>query len=199
MRHTLKRVAAAAVLAGSALAGSQASAAVVYDQTQTFNQTVADNAPVRFSASFDFTTLALDAIDSIQLTLNYSGVGNALCVGTLCLGSEAWFVRAQGGTLSSSSDDYFGRLTAGGSTVTFTLSSLTDTGSINAFAHSVANQIFTFWFSEQTLGVDSFTLASARLVVNGTEASPVPLPAAAPMLMAGLGGLAMLRRRRGTV
>ena len=35
-----------------------------------------------------------------------------------------------------------------------------------------------------------------RTVVDANAPAPVPLPAAAPLLLAGLGGLALLRRRR---
>lgn len=201
MCQMLRHAMMAGLIAGAGLFGQQASAAVVYDQTLTFDQTIADNAPVRFSASFDFSALDLASIDDVQLTLTYNGVAGAACLGQLCLGSEAWFLRAQGANSSASSDDYFARLSSGNATTTFTLSSATDTGAITAFAQTVASQVFTFWFAEQTLGNDSFALGTARLVVNGTEVPPVvtsdvPVPAAAPMLLAGLGGLMALRRGR---
>lgn len=46
--------------------------------------------------------------------------------------------------------------------------------------------------SDGLLGNDDFTLAAA----NVTAITPVPLPAGAPLLLAGLAGLAALRRRK---
>lgn len=186
-----------AAAAAATLSAPAVSAAVVYDQTISYgNLAVADNAPVRFSDLFDFSGASYASIDSIELTLSYSGAGNGLCLGLLCMG-EAWFVRPQGSNGNSSSDDLFLRISGTG-TSSFTISAASDTGGANVFATSLANQSFAFWFAEQTTGKDAFTLHSATLRIHGEEApvpTPIPLPAGMPLLAAGLGGLALLRRK----
>lgn len=152
---------------------------------------VSDTSSERFSDSFDFSGLNAAAIDSLDLTLTYSLAGPSLIPG------ELWTVRVQGNNPAGLLDDLSVPLLSFLSPQTITLSTLTDFGPVNAFAQSVAQQALTFWFSEWTLGGDNFRLQSASLTVNGTAApATVPVPAAGALMLAGLGGLAALRRRR---
>ena len=92
-------------------------------------------------------------------------------------------------------DDLFATLFSQNSPQTILLSAANDVGGINAFAHTVATGIYSFWFGEESLGKDAFKLTSAQLDIYGTPAA-VPLPAGGLLLMGTIGGLAALRRKR---
>lgn len=160
--------------------------------------TVSDQSSARFNDAFTFAALVFDTIDRFELTLTFAGAGPS---GTLlqCLvnnpACEFWQVRINGSNDSAATDDIFATLVSSASPQTFTVNAASDTGTIDAFATTVANRTFSFWFSEQTGGPDSFTLSSAKLEIYGTVA-PIPLPAAGWLMLAGIGGLAALRRRR---
>ncbi|MEY8827338.1 VPLPA-CTERM sorting domain-containing protein [Sedimentitalea sp. XS_ASV28] len=116
---------------------------------------------------------------------------------------ERWQARILGSDDNSSADDNFVTLYDEASPQTITLSFWTDFGSPDAFAHSVATEMFSFGFAENTgsgwpyYGADEFDLQSASLrVVGEPELTPVPLPATMPLLMAALGGLGYAARRR---
>lgn len=156
--------------------------------------TVSDQSSSRFNDSFDFSSLVYDTIERFELVLTFANAGpTGLFCPFIC--SEVWQARINGSNDSASSDDYFSTLFSANSPQTITLTFGTDTGSIDAFAHTLATQELSLWFSEFSLGRDSFNLASAELNVYGTVA-PVPLPAAGFLLIGALGGLAALRRRK---
>lgn len=155
---------------------------------------VSDQSSSRFNDAFDFSGLAYDSIDSFELTLDFSRAGPRVTGGFIPIPLELWSVRMQGSNSGSILDDAFRPLFSGASPQTFTI----DGSSILAgdvFAHSVATEEFEFWFSEFSLGADAFRLNSASLTINGTPAA-VPLPAGLPLLLAGLGALAAVRRRQ---
>ncbi|MFN4155546.1 MAG: VPLPA-CTERM sorting domain-containing protein [Paracoccaceae bacterium] len=156
--------------------------------------TVSDQSKSRFFDSFDFAALTIgNTIQSLALTLDFNGAGPHGIFGW----KEAWFVRIQGSDKAASNDDYFDLLIDSHSPQTFTISAATDTGSVNAFAASLAGGKFEFWFSEETWFANSFKLKSASLAVFGTpEVAAVPLPAGGFLLIGALGGLAALRRRK---
>jgi hypothetical protein len=149
---------------------------------------VKDQSTHRFSDSFNWASLGFASIDSLALTLDFSRAGPSLLPG------ELWKVRVQGSAFGSFLDDMFMPLASVLSPQTLTLDLGTDTRFINAFAHSVATQTLTFWFSEFSPGGDGFRLNSAALDINGTFAPPssvvpavVPLPATGLLLLGALG------------
>lgn len=150
----------------------------------------------QFRDSIDFSDLAGATIDSLTLTLTYDQAGPSLFPQ-----SEYWVVDIHGSNPSSFSDDFSRLLEDAASPFAMTISALTDTGTVNAFATALSNLALSFSFDE-LLGVgsrDNFRLFSAALTVNGTAAtSVVPLPAPGLLLLGALGGLGLMRRRRGS-
>jgi hypothetical protein len=155
--------------------------------------TVSDQSTSRFFDSFDFSALSASSIDSLTLTLSFSGAGPSYF---LFFPTEIWSVRIQGSTPAAATDDHFTTLSDALSPQTVTLSAATDGGGVNAFAQSLASGQLAFWFSESSLFADAFRLTSASLTVEGTPPpAPVPLPAGGLLLLGALGGLAARRRR----
>ncbi|MCK0168586.1 VPLPA-CTERM sorting domain-containing protein [Jannaschia sp. S6380] len=151
---------------------------------------VQENRPNSFSDSISFADLAGATIDSLELTLTYDRAGPA------GFPFEEWLVDVQGSNQNSFADDFTDTLVDTASPLTLTLTAATDTGSVDAFATSLANMSVGFTFDEiGFVGLDTFRLFSARLTVNGT-AAVVPLPAPGLLLLAALGGLGLMRRRR---
>ncbi|MFA9229791.1 MAG: VPLPA-CTERM sorting domain-containing protein [Microgenomates group bacterium] len=150
---------------------------------------VSDGSTQRFSDAFNFSALDYDTISSFNLTLTFRDAGPSV------FPAELWAVRVQGANPASALDDLFALLTGNSWTQQITtVNAATDLFTVNAFAHTLATETFSFWFSEFTSGRDKFTLASAKLDVYGT--APVPLPAGGLMLVGALGGLAAVRRRK---
>ncbi|MEP4199336.1 MAG: VPLPA-CTERM sorting domain-containing protein [Aliishimia sp.] len=144
----------------------------------------------QFIQIFDFTDLAGATIDSIDVVLNYTGVGD----------EETWAARVLGSDNAVTSDDTFTGLVFTGpatSTLGFTISAASDLAtSSSGFAESVALNQLRLRFREESFGDDDFRLFSATFAVNGTAAAPVPLPASGMLLLGALGGVAAIRRRR---
>lgn len=75
---------------------------------------------------------------------------------------------------------------------------LDGTSPADADPSQATNGYLSFSFYDNSNGYSYGSLYSSSLVgVNVAGLAPVPLPAGLPMLLAGLGGLAWLRRRRG--
>lgn len=160
---------------------------------------VRDFSKKRFNDSFDFSSFAYTTISSITLTLNYNGAGPVRPSNP----TEFWRVRILGSNNAAATDDQFGALTSSLSTTSYLLTAAIDTlRGRNAFANALNTQSLAFLFAENTSGRDIFRLYSARIDIVGDLAgvsrvsAAVPLPAGGLLLLAGLGGLAAVRRRR---
>jgi len=204
---TLPKFATAALLAGTTLfAATQASAATLgviehdygsnlgnvdpggNDTLTPDSVVVSDSSSSRFNDLFDLAAFAGDTITGFALSLDFSNAGPSF------IPSELWSIRVQGSNSGSILDDMFRTLNDNQSPQTFSLDGSTLLAG-DTFGHSVASGELEFWFSESTLFRDSFALNSATLTVFG-EPAAVPLPASLPLLLAGLGGVAALRRGR---
>jgi hypothetical protein len=205
MKSLIAATAAIVLLAtGTAQASSLLFSQTVVPVSTSGNTTFFDD-DNDFSVGFDFSTVANVGIDRFELTLQASGARNEFV--QICLLRcrplfyEDWNIRVQG-SQSGSSDDVFASIQNGENGYTFTAAS--DVGAIDAFAHSASTGLFTVWLSEGSsdmlLRNPRITVSSLTLNVYGTAVpapSPVPLPAGLPLLLAGLGGMAALRLRRG--
>lgn len=149
--------------------------------------TVSDHSSQRFNDSFDFSGLSYGSIDYFDLTLTYAKTDDTY----LWIFPEAWYVRPG----AAPSPDSAFKLDRVGSTAT------SDTFRIDAtltpfFQNMVSAENFYFWFAEEALGRNSFTLYSAALEINGTTAgATVPESGSLLLLGAGLLGLGLIRRR----
>ncbi|MEM6439145.1 MAG: hypothetical protein AAF763_05520 [Pseudomonadota bacterium] len=158
--------------------------------------TVSDSSSTRFSDSFDLSGLFGTfnpgfLIDRLELTLDFSEAGPS---GFWFFGfGESWNVRVQGSNSSASNDDLFVQLNDASAPQSLTVSILSDTGSTDAFVHSLLTENFEFWFSETTTLADNFDLDSAKLEVFGT-ATVIPTPFALPLLASAFGVAALFRR-----
>lgn len=154
---------------------------------------VSDQSSGRFVDSFNLATISHTQIDRLELTLTFANsTSPEACLFNICVPTEYWTVRVFGPVDLSALDDLFVPLTG----APISLTTIPPDG------------ILRFGFSEGTFGENTFDLVQADLqVFAGTTPpppppspppppAPVPLPAGGLLLLAGLGGLALLRRRR---
>jgi hypothetical protein len=163
------------------------------DVLNTDSVTVSDQSTGRFQDSFDFSALVYDTIDSFELTLTFDNARPAF--GSFLgfpFAIEQWDVRLLGSDSPGQSDDIFAGMADASSPQTFTVTSASGG---DVFATAIANSTFSFGFAESAGFPNAFDLFSASLTINGTPAI-IPLPAGLPLLLAGLGGLAFLRKRK---
>lgn len=212
MKHN-KAILAALTLAASLVLSpiNMASAAtLLYDQTHDYGigqydpsgtanlgadiVTLDDSLPGgnRFSDIFNFSGVT-GTIESIVLTLKFAGAG-PVCPGGFCFLGEDWDVRAQGSNSGAQNDDLFTQLVDGPMVQSMIYDVSTDNTNVNVFLHSTSIKKFAFWFSENSLGDDTLDLDYANLKVYGVSA--VPVPPALVLFLTGLGGMAMMGRRR---
>ncbi|CTQ49052.1 VPLPA-CTERM sorting domain-containing protein [Jannaschia donghaensis] len=196
-----------AVMAAFILPAGEAGAAVIgtydFDYSDTGNRSgqgrdqnangvlISDDGST-FRDSFSFGDLSGAIIESFDLSFTFSGAGpTSFTIFTL----EEWTVTLEGSDPTGTSDDLFGTLVDATAPLAGTIDATTAPGS-SFFDDALANLGFDFSFEQDgLLPGNSFRLAGASLSVNGT-AAVVPLPAPGFLLLAALGGLAMLRRRK---
>jgi hypothetical protein len=199
MKSILTAAALAVLLAGGAQASS-----LLFSQTLTPTSGDGDTKffddDNDFNESFDFSAVAYDSIDRFELTLVASASADEsrrVCFFLCATIGEDWDIRVQGSDGSGSGDDLFDDIADGSNP--YTIDAASDGGGVDVFANAVATGLFTVWLSENSsdmiLDNPSITVSSLRLDVYGTAPSVVPLPAGAPLLLAGLAGFAALRRR----
>ncbi|MDN3919656.1 hypothetical protein [Roseateles violae] len=146
----------------------------------------------RFVDVFNFSGLGYKSIDSFTLTLSFDGAGAI---------AEDWFVRPATGTAASAdfwttgvlngyrNFEFWDTTIIGNTERTFTFTA----SSLDLFSAIVKSGHFDLWFAEESIGSDSFNLASAKLQVNGTVPEPSGLALAAVALLS----LGVAARRRG--
>lgn len=169
------------------------------DLLTTDSVVVSDQSTERFSDTFPFPAFT-GIVTGLELVLDFEGAGPA-CPLLLCFLGETWDARIQGSQPGSNGDDYFVNLVDEQSPQSILFTSATDDGTIDVWMHSLQQSAVQLWFSELSLGADSFELNSATLNVYGetnTRPDPVPVPEPGSMALLGLGlaGVVTARRRR---
>jgi hypothetical protein len=162
--------------------------------------TVSDTSTGRFYDRFDFSAVT-GTITGLIMTLNFDRAGPSCPFGVCAIG-ETWAARIQGSNPGGTADDYFVNLFDDLSPMSILLDLSTDVGAVNAFATSLANGYAELWFSESSIGGDSFRLASVGLKVFGEPVvGTVPTPGTLALAMFGLAGIVLtpqVRRARRT-
>ena len=204
----LRPLIALAALAAPLLAAAPAAAVVLGTWThdygtnggytpENFDQTFADSvrlingnqspSDINFD-SFDLSSLSGATIQEITFTITFDGADTAS-------GGELWYIDIYGSVTGSYNDNVWTTLAddPGLDTLTFTLDAGTDTGGVDAFSHIVSTLELSFGFEETTSPNDWLNIYEATVTVIG-EAN-VPLPAPVLLLLSGLAGLALWRRR----
>lgn len=156
---------------------------------------VSDASTNRFSDSISFASLNFATIDRLEVFISAARANDTVRVLGLPVPTELWSIRFQGSAPGAFIDDLFIPLTSDPMSQNVTLSPATDFLTVDAFQNSVDNKALSFWFSEFTRGNDEFDLYLVKLQVYGTLAA-IPLPAAGWLMLAGLGGLGLMKRRR---
>ncbi len=143
----------------------------------------------RFFDKFNFGALVSGTVNSIKLTLHYSLAPHTTSFG---FSKEDWRVygTTNGGTSTTDRIQVGNRLSSS-STATWTATFTS--GSV--FSQALTSGVFAFWFGDEGYAANDFNLYSAAVTVDYTPAT-VPLPAGGILLLGGLGGLALLRRRK---
>lgn len=187
-RRALSRtLAVAALAAGLSLGGGQAAKAV----TLTWDITGGTNGAGDFSGSFDF-----DADTGIYSNVNVSVSGGASLSAQVFSFVTTTTVGAPSASLSS-----FGTLASGAMTGGYNLgiqwsSPLSNAGGTTAAAVAAlwdcVDAGCTYGAATSVITLRPSTSVTARPL----EIAPVPLPAAAPMLLAGLAGFGLMARRK---
>ncbi|MEM8850354.1 MAG: VPLPA-CTERM sorting domain-containing protein [Pseudomonadota bacterium] len=185
------------------LATTSASAAVIGTFTETFGPggtivTEADNGIV--FDSFDFSSLAGQQIDSLELSVTFANAGptNLVFGGIVAIPFERWTLGLSPtatGSVFADATSLLVDAASGLATLTRTINASTDAAnSESIFADAIASQTLGFGFQETTFFNNAFTLSSASLAVDGTAV--VPLPAPVWLLLTALGGLGLAARRQ---
>ncbi len=179
MKNSIKKVAVACAL-GASLAATQANAAIVTDVTLTDSV----NSATIFSGSWDLAsqgTLSLDAINSNAFNGSTHAVG------------DRWYMNitlssvAANETVNALLDLGFTTLDANNNISFPTHNSLTASSSVDGV------------FGPSTLSPDANRIYTTTYVLDIAQSvTPVPVPAAAWLLLSGIGAFGFMKRRKET-
>lgn len=151
------------------------------DQLRNGSVRVATNSSVSFFDGFDFTSLTYSTVETLTLTLNYTGVDSGIL--------ERWMVNVFANATSPTGAS-FAPIQLTGTTITLLAQG-------TALATIMNTSQLGFGFSGSGFGNQRFDLASATLVIDGTPApTGVPLPASGLLLLFALTGPLAMRSKR---
>ncbi|WGH80126.1 VPLPA-CTERM sorting domain-containing protein [Jannaschia ovalis] len=153
----------------------------------------ADYLNVRFRDVFDFADLNFHSISSITLTLTHNINELTSPFSLMVAGFDDFTLTDAFASPLSRDGDILNPWVA----QTFVLDATTDTGATTAFARTLSAQELAFSFRDDALPFltpNSMLLSSASLSIEGIAV--VPLPAPILLLLAALGGLGVMSRRK---
>ncbi|MEM8824208.1 MAG: hypothetical protein AAGF30_11405 [Pseudomonadota bacterium] len=163
---------------------------------------VSESDPTPFRDRFDFSDLAGSTIDSLSLSITFSGAGPNFAPRTFTifgqpftinLPTEIWLLDVAPDS-SSTFGQIAGLMDDSDSPLTRTIDASTDAAlQETAFADAVNSLSLDFGFRELLGQNNAFVLQSATLTVEGSL-SVVPLPAPFWMLLSAVGALALRSR-----